>query len=123
MVIPNLFLLPARLLAAALPLAAAPLAAAEGPFDLQLAPGAADERCLRLTAGARLGYEFAADAPVEFNIHHHRGKEVLYPVQQPATRGGRAQLFRADTPDDYCLMWENRGAGPVRVRGHVQRLP
>lgn len=123
MVIPNLFRLPARLAAAALPLFAAPLAAAEGPFELQLAPGAVDERCLRLAAGARLGYEFAADAPVEFNIHHHRGKEVLYPVQQPATRGGRAQLFRADTPDDYCLMWENRGAEPVRVRGHVQRLP
>lgn len=94
---------------------------ATGPFSLTLKPGGFDEICLRIEAGARIEYRFRAEAEVDFNIHHHRGREVLYPVRLSAVRAVEQASFSPTTGEDYCLMWENRGAAPVRVEGHVAR--
>lgn len=100
-------------------LLASPLAAAV-PLSLLIAAGDFDEHCVKLAAGAELRYRFKATGPVDFNIHHHRGNEVLYPVQHGDVKrlGDR---FRAPTADEYCLMWANKGAQPVTVRGSVWR--
>lgn len=95
--------------------------AAYGTFELALKPGGFDEICLRIEAGARIVYRFRAEAEVDFNIHHHRGREVLYPVRQSAVRAVEQASFSPTTGEDYCLMWENRGAAPVRVEGRVER--
>lgn len=96
--------------------------APDGAFEFSLSPGGFDERCLKIEAGRRIEYLFDAAGPVDFNVHHHRGKEVFFPVKQSATRGGDVRRFRAEATDDYCLMWENKGATPVRVTGRLQRL-
>ena len=31
-------------------------------------------------------YEWSSDAPVDFNIHYHEGKEVFYPVKHDGVR-------------------------------------
>lgn len=103
-------------------LAASALAAeGVGPYSLRLSGKAFDERCLRLEAGESIRYRFRASAPVDFNIHAHRGKDVVYPVRQTATRE-TSGTFRADVADDYCLMWEQAG-GSATVEGTLERLP
>lgn len=97
--------------------------AGDGPFVRTVAAGGFDEICLRLDAGQPLRYAFKADGPLDFNIHHHRGREVFYPVRAAALREQPAARFTAPAADDYCLMWENRGAAAVKVEGEIARAP
>lgn len=94
-------------------------AAGDG-FRLTIGAGKFDEHCLKVEAGRTIAYRFEADGAVDFNIHHHRGKEVLYPVRRAATKSADA-TFQAESSDDYCLMWENKGTATVTVEGRVER--
>jgi hypothetical protein len=101
-------------------LASGDAVAADGAFRFSIAPGKFDEHCLQIEAGRTIAYRFDASAPVDFNIHYHRGNDVIYPVKREATRQ-LASTFRAESTDDYCLMWENRGAVAATVEGRVDR--
>jgi hypothetical protein len=96
-----------------------PAAAAEA-LALDVAPAKFAEHCLRLDAGEAIRWRFTATAPMDFNIHYHRGEAVLQPVRREAAGRGSG-AFRARSADVYCLMWTNRGAGAGRVRGSVER--
>lgn len=96
------------------------LAEATDAFSFNLAPGKFDEHCLKIDAGTTIRYRFEATAAVDFNIHHHRGSEVFYPVKRERIARAKDE-FRADVGDDYCLMWTNPGEGAVRVTGEVAR--
>jgi hypothetical protein len=103
------------------PVAAATVSTAgQEVFDRQIAPGGFDEVCVRLARDEAIDYRFEASAPVDFNVHYHRGKDVFYPVRESQVRAATAQ-FRAPAADDYCLMWQNTGAAAVRVQGRVTR--
>lgn len=93
-----------------------------GPFSLQIAPNSFEERCIKLAAGASMRYRFTATSAVDFNLHYHRGKDVLYPVKKSAVvkRVGR---FRAKSEEVYCLMWENRTKAVVGVSGTLEGSP
>ncbi len=95
-------------------------ATAEQTLRMSIAPGKFDEHCLTIEAGRAIAYRFEANAPVDFNIHYHRGKDVLYPVKREATRQF-ASTFRAESTGEYCLMWENKSAAAVTVEGRVDR--
>lgn len=97
-------------------LAGLPLQAYSAALDLAIAAGKFDERCVKLAEGEVITYRFKGSAPLDFNIHHHRGDDVLYPVRHAQVRK-LAGRFRAPAADDYCLMWENKGAQPISVRG------
>jgi len=103
--------------------AATPALAAEGagPYSFTLSGKAFDERCLKLAAGESIRYSFSSSADVGFNIHYHRAKDVFFPVKQTAVREANS-TFRAQTEDDYCLMWEHGGAGSARIQGTVERI-
>jgi len=103
---------------------AAPALAADGagPFSFTLSGKAFEERCLKLAAGESISYSFRATGSVDFNIHFHRGKEVFFPVKQSAIREASAR-FRAESADDYCLMWEHKGSASATVDGTLERSP
>lgn len=109
-----------RTVLAAVLAAVAADAAAGDALRLTIDAGKFDEHCMRIEAGRAIAYRFEASAAVDFNIHYHRGKDVLYPVKRKATRQF-ASTFRAESTDEYCLMWENRGAAAVTVEGRVDR--
>ena len=94
--------------------------AALGPFGLDVPARGFEEHCIRLDAGERIQYRFGANGEVDFNIHYHRGSEVHYPVKATASRSADA-TFTAPHADTYCLMWERKGEGAVRVDGAVER--
>jgi len=91
-----------------------------GGFALDVPARGFEERCVQLAAGERVRYRFSASGEVDFNIHFHRGKDVHYPVRVSASRGEDA-IFNAPGADVYCLMWERKGDGAVRVEGSVDR--
>ena len=111
-----------RLLAAALALGAAlalPAAAEEWrTIDAKLEPGAMEESCTSIDAGDKRRYHWKSDAPVDFNIHFHKGAEILYSVKANAMRGDGG-TFVAKDAGGYCWMWTARDK-PARIEGRVE---
>ena len=108
-----------RLLACLL-LAAPPALSGEDwkSFEVTLAPLAMHEECMRLDAGEKRRFHWKSDAAVDFNVHHHRGTEVFYPVKRDAMRGDGG-TFAAKTGEDYCWMWTARKA-PAKLEGRIE---
>jgi len=90
-----------------------------GPFALEVPARGFEEHCVKLEAGQRIRYRFSAGGDVDFNLHYHRGTDVFYPVKTAATRSADG-VYTAAHADGYCLMWERRGDGAVRVEGAVE---
>jgi hypothetical protein len=122
-------LLAACLLAPALALAAdppkAPTAAAPAekvhmwqPFDSVIQPQQDVEVCTKMARGETRRYHWKSDAPVDFNIHYHRGKEVFYPVKRSAMRADGGS-FTAKEADEYCWMWTAKAA-KAKVSGRLE---
>ncbi|HYC37597.1 MAG TPA: hypothetical protein VEC19_14320 [Usitatibacter sp.] len=104
-----------RVLATLLACLAAALAhAADKPASqavaVTLEPGKVHEECMKLDKGDKRRYHWKASAPVDFNIHYHRGPEVFYPVKRNAMRGDGG-TFAAGSAEEYCWMWTARAPG------------
>ena len=86
----------------------------EGRFVHQapIAAGQFVEVCGKLAAGDRVRWRFTASAPLDFNIHYHVGKDVVYPVKQLQVSSAQAEL-PVSAPQDYCWMWTNKGSAPA----------
>jgi hypothetical protein len=106
----------------ALALAAGP--ATEAPsagwkeFRATLAPGKIHEECQRVEAGQSRRFSWKSDAPVDFNVHYHRGNDVTFPVKRDAMRGDGG-TFTAKDGEDYCWMWTARDK-PAKIEGRVE---
>jgi hypothetical protein len=92
-----------------------------GHFALDVPARGFEEHCLKLESGERIRYRFRANGDVDFNIHYHRGSDVHYPVRTGAIQTADA-TFSAPQTDDYCLMWERKGDGAVKIEGSVDRV-
>lgn len=85
--------------------------------QVSLEPGKIHEECLKLPAGGKRRYHWKSDAPVDFNIHYHRGTEVFYPVKRDAMRGDGG-TFTAKSSEEYCWMWAAKEK-KARVEGGI----
>ncbi len=85
-------------------------------FVHDLEPRGVAEECLRLETGRSRRFEWTADGPLDFNIHYHKGDEVIYPVKLKGQWNGGGR-FTAATGEDYCWMWTARG--PTKVTGSL----
>ena len=88
------------------------------PLRFELAPGKVHEECLRVEAGDKRKYHWKSNAPVDFNIHYHKGAEVFYPVKREGMRGDGG-TFTAKTGEDYCWMWTAKDAAAT-VEGEIR---
>lgn len=91
------------------------------PVAFAVQAGKIAEECFTLAAGERIEYQFEAMVPVDFNLHTHRGREVVMPVQIDRTRE-QAGVFTAPQREEYCMMWTNRSTVPARITGEWRRL-
>jgi len=78
--------------------------AKDHPIRVSIAPGKVAEVCMPLNAGDTLRWRFKANGPLDFNVHHHVGKEVLMPVDRRAVKVDKAELA-IDQSNEWCLMW------------------
>src|SRR5687767_9293047 len=87
--------------------------------DVELAPKKVHEECARMEPGESRRWHWKSDAPVDFNIHYHRGKDVFFPVKRDAMRGDGG-TFTAKTGEDYCWMWTAKDAA-AKVEGRITK--
>ena len=95
----------------------------EGKFDhaQSIAPGKFLEICENLAKGSTVTWQFKASAPLNFNVHFHQGKEVAFPEKQDSVSELRGTLV-AQSKEDYCWMWTNKGSGPSRLTLALSRV-
>ena len=76
-----------------------------------VAPGQFAEVCGKLAKGQSIAWSFKGDRPMNFNIHYHEGKQVVFPAKQDAAVDAQGKLD-VSLSQDYCWMWANRGESP-----------
>lgn len=86
----------------------------------QVASGKFVELCGKVDAGTSIRWSFRADTPLDFNIHYHVGKDVVYPTKQNSVSQGDAVLV-AQVTQDYCWMWTNKAPSPVALAVELRR--
>jgi len=80
-----------------------------------IAPGKFVEICEGLAKGSVVTWDFKASAPLNFNIHFHQGKEVVFPEKQDGVTERQGTLV-APSREDYCWMWTNKGDASSNIR-------
>jgi hypothetical protein len=95
---------------------------ARGRFErsLSVPPGKFVEVCGKLAKGARVRWQYAAGAALDFNVHYHSGKDVIYPAKRDATAKASGTLDVA-VEQDYCWMWANKSVGEAKLRLQLSR--
>ena len=83
-------------------------------------PGKFFEVCGKFEAGARVKWEFDATAPLDFNIHYHAGKDVVFPAKLSQVSTARDELV-AGVTQDFCWMWTNKAQRSADVRVSLSR--
>ena len=89
----------------------------EGKFDRTeaIAPGKFLEICEPLAKDSAVTWQFKASAPLNFNVHFHLGKDVVFPEKQDGVSELQGTLV-AQRKEDYCWMWTNKGTAPSSIR-------
>jgi hypothetical protein len=95
---------------------------ADGRFahTARVVPGKFVELCGKLDHGAAVRWTFDASAPVDFNIHYHVGKDVVFPAKLAQTAWA-TDVLQVAVAQDYCWMWANNGPRQVELRVTLAR--
>jgi hypothetical protein len=95
---------------------------ANGRFErsLNVAPAKFAEVCGKLPAGLKVRWDFESGTPLDFNVHFHVGKEVVFPSKLTAVSAAK-DVLDTKVDQDYCWMWSNRSASSVTVTVRLQR--
>jgi hypothetical protein len=86
---------------------------------LAVAPGKAAEVCGEIDPKDTIAWKFSADAPLEFNIHRHAWKDVIYATRSFATRelsGKFDSSFTHKGRHEWCWMWTNDTKNPAALQ-------
>lgn len=86
-----------------------------------VAPKKFVEVCGKLQEADKISWQLAATQSVNFNIHRHSGKTVIYAEDRKAIREGTGVLQVKPT-DSYCWMWKNMSDAPAEVELALKRL-
>jgi FKBP-type peptidyl-prolyl cis-trans isomerase 2 len=94
----------------------------EGQFQHQasIAAGKFVEICGKLPAAATVHWSFTTTAPVDFNVHYHAGKNVVFPLKLSAVVNGK-DILDVKLEQDYCWMWINKSAAATALSVRLQR--
>lgn len=96
---------------------------ASGRFEraLDLAPAKFAEVCGRLTNGQSIAWSFKSGQPLNFNVHYHQAKSVVFPVKKDRSSELDGELH-VGVDQDYCWMWENPGGTGTTFTVVLRRL-
>lgn len=95
---------------------------AAGHFEhtVSVVPGKPVEVCGKLPARVRVSWDYRASTPLDFNVHYHVGKTVVFPDKRTAAATAQG-TFDTKIEQDYCWMWTNKSAPPVALTVMLQR--
>lgn len=77
-----------------------------------IAAGKFVEVCGKLSGGQKIRWDFETSTAVDFNVHFHEGKEVIFPAKLTAVSRA-SDVLDAKVTQDYCWMWSNQAAAPA----------
>ena len=77
-------------------------------------PGKFSEVCGKLKKGNLIRWQFDSSAPLDFNIHYHEGKDIIFPYKMNAIKSGEEELL-ISLDQDYCWMWTNKSKEAVKL--------
>jgi hypothetical protein len=72
----------------------------------KLDPSGLHELCKRIRPDQKFTYSFESSGPVDFNVHYHRGEEVIYPVSEEKISTSKG-YYSPKKENIFCLMWTN----------------
>ena len=78
------------------------------------------EICGKIPAGAKVLWEFKAGALVDFNVHYHQAKEVIYPVKLAAVATAK-DILATTSEQEYCWMWSNKSDAAATLTVELAR--
>jgi hypothetical protein len=78
------------------------------------------EVCEKLSKGTTVEWTFDATAPLDFNVHYHEGKKVLFPAKQDQAAKGSGKLA-VKLDQDYCWMWSSKAATDTTLKLVLKR--
>jgi hypothetical protein len=85
-----------------------------------IAPGKTEEVCGVVDPRQPVAWAFKSDAPLEFNIHRHADKEVIYATKSHLTR----ELSGTHQPTfafEWCWMFTNESNAPTTISLQLKR--
>ena len=93
-----------------------------GRFEhtLDVAPDKPVEVCGKLPARVKVRWDYRAGGPLDFNVHYHVGKTVVFPAKRAATATAQGTLG-TKSEQDYCWMWTNTASEPAALTVRLQR--
>ena len=93
-----------------------------GRFEtsMSVAPGKFAEVCGQLAKGQSVAWSFKVGQPMNFNIHYHEDKQVVFPVKQDLAVAAQGKLDVV-LSQDYCWMWTNKGTSPSKLTLNLAR--
>jgi len=89
------------------------LAAADNKSEI-IKPSGIHEDCMELVPGDTLDYSFNASKPLDFNVHYHEDRNVVYVVTKDGASSDKG-AYRCEKKQYYCLMWTNPGSESVSL--------
>lgn len=95
---------------------------ADGGFakELTVAPAKSVEVCGKLAADTKVNWSFDASGPLNFNVHYHEGKNVIFPAKQDGVAKAEG-VVDVKVQQDYCWMWSNKAAAPSTLKLELKR--
>ncbi len=87
---------------------------------LNVAPGKFVEVCGKLPAGLKVRWEFEGSTPLDFNVHYHVAKEVIFPSKLTATTTANDTLA-TKIEQSYCWMWSNKSPAEAALTVRLRR--
>ncbi len=72
------------------------------------------EDCMELLPGQKMEYSFETAKPVNFNIHYHEEKDIIYPISKEYISELEG-IFHCEKKQYYCLMWTSPYSEPITL--------
>ena len=84
-------------------------------------PGKFSEVCGKLKKGNLIRWQFDSSAPLDFNIHYHEGKEIIFPYKMNAIKSAKEELL-ISLDQDFCWMWTNKSGEAVKLEMNLRNV-
>ena len=84
-------------------------------------PGKFSEVCGKLKKGNLIRWQFDSSAPLDFNIHYHEGKEIIFPYKMNNIKSAKEELL-ISLDQDFCWMWTNKSGEAVKLEMNLRNV-
>lgn len=89
--------------------------------QVTIKPKGIHEDCVVVTPKEVLSFKFVSSAPTDFNLHHHDGDKIFYPIEKKGATSFEG-TFIPEKEEVYCLMWTNTSSVPVALTSEYQTM-